>query len=141
MKETLFSWPEKGQAPNAPLQITKETVYGENQVTYMSDKVSFYPSSLSEYVKEWFILIILAYQLGLHRISNMDPNNVAISLHRESSLVTLLDHSHLNKCELMVSVYTPPNAANYGFSIFDEKTGKSSHIKQCDFYSRGGEKV
>ncbi|RAO64342.1 uncharacterized protein BHQ10_000354 [Talaromyces amestolkiae] len=95
LKETLFSWPEKGQAPNAPLQITKETVYGENQVTYMSDK------------------------LGLHRISNMDPNNVAISLH----------------------LYTPPNAANYGFSIFDEQTGKSSHIKQCDFYSRGGEKV
>ncbi|EED20094.1 cysteine dioxygenase Cdo1, putative [Talaromyces stipitatus ATCC 10500] len=95
LKETLFSWPEKTNTPNAPLQITKETVYGENQVTYMSD------------------------QLGLHRISNMDPDNYAISLH----------------------LYTPPNAANYGFSIFDEKTGKSSHIKQCDFYSRGGEKV
>jgi hypothetical protein len=43
LKETLFSWPEKGQAPNAPLQITKETVYGENQVTYMSDKVDSSP--------------------------------------------------------------------------------------------------
>lgn len=99
LKETLYSWPEEGcQAPNgqeSPLQITKETVYGENQVTYMSDK------------------------LGLHRISNPDPNNYAISLH----------------------LYTPPNAATYGFSIFDERTGKSSHIKQCDFYSCRGQRV
>ncbi|OKL60606.1 Cysteine dioxygenase [Talaromyces atroroseus] len=99
LKETLYSWPEKDdQTPSgqeSPLQITKETIYNENQVTYMSDK------------------------LGLHRISNMDPNNYAISLH----------------------LYTPPNAATFGFSIFDERTGKSSHIKQCDFYSRRGEKV
>ncbi|KAL1989338.1 hypothetical protein VTN96DRAFT_100 [Rasamsonia emersonii] len=98
LKETLYAWPEKEKVANgqeSPLKVTKETVYHENQVTYMSDK------------------------LGLHRISNPDPNNFAISLH----------------------LYTPPNAANYGFCIFDEKTGKSRHIKQCEFYSRKGKKL
>ncbi|KAL1849706.1 Cysteine dioxygenase [Paecilomyces lecythidis] len=98
LQETLYAWPEdekikEGQP--SPLHITKQTKYGENQVTYMSDK------------------------LGLHKISNPDPKNFAISLH----------------------LYTPPNAANYGFSLFDEKTGKAKHIKQCDFYSRHGQKV
>ncbi|EEA27608.1 cysteine dioxygenase Cdo1, putative [Talaromyces marneffei ATCC 18224] len=81
LKETLFSWPEEGQAPNAPLQITRETVYGENQVTYMSDK------------------------LGLHKISNMDPNNFAISLHREFHLdpPIFFPHTEWDCC----SLYTP----------------------------------
>lgn len=55
LKETLYAWPEASGA--APLAVKKETVYTENQVTYMSD------------------------QLGLHRISNPDPMNVAVSLH------------------------------------------------------------
>jgi cysteine dioxygenase len=42
LRETLYSWPEdekvqKGEG--SPLNITKKTVYGENEVTYMSDKV------------------------------------------------------------------------------------------------------
>ncbi|KAJ9386446.1 hypothetical protein DTO063F5_3709 [Paecilomyces variotii] len=96
--ETLYAWPEEDkvkEGQSSPLHITKQTKYGENQVTYMSDK------------------------LGLHKISNPDPSNFAISLH----------------------LYTPPNAATYGFSLFDEKTGKAKHIKQCDFYSRHGRKV
>ena len=32
-------------------------------------------------------------------------------------------------------VYTPPNAENNGFSIFDEKTGGEQHISQCKFYA------
>ncbi|KAL1971119.1 hypothetical protein VTN77DRAFT_70 [Rasamsonia byssochlamydoides] len=98
LKETLYAWPEKekvAEGQGSPLQVTRETVYQENQVTYMSD------------------------QLGLHRISNPDPNNYAVSLH----------------------LYTPPNAANYGFCIFDEKTGRSRHIKQCEFYSRKGKRL
>lgn len=90
LKETLFSWPEKGQAPSAPLQITKETVYGENQVTYMSDKVSY---SLSPWERKGTVKsddsYFIFHQLGLHRISNMDPNNVAISLHREFASILL----------------------------------------------------
>ncbi|KAN0068737.1 RmlC-like cupin domain containing protein [Elaphomyces granulatus] len=93
LQETLYSWPEKDK--ESPLQVTKQTTYHENEVTYMSDK------------------------LGLHRISNPDPHNCAVSLH----------------------LYTPPNAAHFGFSIFDERTGQSQHIKQCDFYSWKGEKA
>ncbi|KAL2223083.1 cysteine dioxygenase [Thermoascus aurantiacus ATCC 26904] len=98
LQETLYAWPDQEKIKEgqpSPLQVTRQAVYSENQVTYMSDK------------------------LGLHKISNPDPNNFAISLH----------------------LYTPPNAANYGFCLFDEKTGRSQHIKQADFYSRKGQRV
>ncbi|KAL2836616.1 RmlC-like cupin domain-containing protein [Aspergillus pseudoustus] len=97
LQETLYTWPDQGKVEGgepSPLQIAKVTTYGENQVTYMSDK------------------------LGLHKIDNPDPKNVAISLH----------------------LYTPPNAATRGFSIFDEKSGKACHIKQSHFYSIRGER-
>ncbi|KAJ1715538.1 cysteine dioxygenase [Aspergillus flavus] len=97
LQETLYSWPDQSKLEHgqiSPPQIRRETTYGENQVTYMSDK------------------------LGLHKISNPDPNNVAVSLH----------------------LYTPPNAATYGFSVFDERTGKAFHIKQSNFYSIRGKR-
>ncbi|KAL2871121.1 putative cysteine dioxygenase Cdo1 [Aspergillus lucknowensis] len=97
LQETLYSWPDQDRVEHgqpSPPEITKVTSYNENQVTYMSD------------------------QLGLHKIHNPDPNNVAVSLH----------------------LYTPPNAATYGFSVFDEKSGKASHIKQSHFYSVRGER-
>ncbi|PLB41988.1 putative cysteine dioxygenase Cdo1 [Aspergillus candidus] len=97
LQETLYAWPDRNklqQGQRSPPKVTKETTYGENQVTYMSDK------------------------LGLHKISNPDPNNFAISLH----------------------LYTPPNASTNGFSIFNESTGKASHIKQSNFYSVRGER-
>lgn len=95
----------------SPPKLTKQTVYGENQVTYMSDK------------------------LGLHRISNPDPANFAVSLHRMSSVV------NLKGLETNFSVYTPPNAAIHGSSIFDERTGKARHIKQSNFYSFRGQRL
>jgi cysteine dioxygenase len=98
LKETLYSWPDKTQLNNgepSPPQIKKETVYTENEVTYMSDK------------------------LGLHKVSNPDPDNFAVSLH----------------------LYTPPNAAVYGCYVFDELTGRSSHIKQCNYYSDRGTRL
>lgn len=98
LKETLFSWPDPDLAKEgkpAPPQVKKETLYHENGVTYMSD------------------------QLGLHRISNPDPENVAVSLH----------------------LYTPPNAEYFGCQIFDEKTGKASHVSQCNFFSVVGHKL
>lgn len=63
LQEDLYSWPNQKQIENGekcPPQLTKQTTYGENQVTYMSDK------------------------LGLHRISNPDLNDFAVSLHRMS---------------------------------------------------------
>lgn len=58
LKETLYSWPnpELGKGP----EIIRETVYPENGVTYMSDN------------------------LGLHKVSNPDPDNLAVSLHCKS---------------------------------------------------------
>lgn len=41
---------------------------------------------------------------------------------------------------LTSEVYTPPNAAAYGFSVFDEETGKAKHIKQSHFYSIRGKR-
>lgn len=90
--ETRYRYPANvGEGP----QVIKETVFKAGQVTYMSD------------------------ELGLHRISNLDPNGVSVSLH----------------------LYTPPNAAREGCNIFCEKTGKSSHVTQCNFYSIFGNKV
>ncbi|KAL4752307.1 hypothetical protein BDW72DRAFT_171538 [Aspergillus terricola var. indicus] len=98
LQETLYTWPDQDKVQHgqsSPPEVTKVTTYGENQVTYMSDK------------------------LGLHKIHNPDPNEAAISLH----------------------LYTPPNAANYGFCVFDEKSGKASHIKQSHFYSIRGKRT
>ncbi|KAL4779681.1 RmlC-like cupin domain-containing protein [Aspergillus varians] len=98
LQETLYTWPDQNKVEHglsSPPLVMKETTYGENQVTYMSDK------------------------LGLHKIHNPDPKDVAISLH----------------------LYTPPNAANYGFSVFDEKSGKACHIKQSHFYSIRGQRA
>jgi cysteine dioxygenase len=58
-------------------------------------------------------------QLGLHRISNPSPDQIAVSLH----------------------LYTPPNAAREGCNIFCEKTGKSSHVTQSNFYSIYGHRA
>jgi len=56
LKETRFSYP-----PNSitPPRIIKETIYRKDELTYMSD------------------------ELGLHKISNPDRENVAVSLHRK----------------------------------------------------------
>lgn len=35
----------------------------------------------------------------------------------------------------------PPNAAKHGCHIFDQKTGKKSHVQQCHFYSELGVKM
>jgi len=98
LKETLYDWPELGISRNrsgSPLKVKKETLYTENGVTYMSD------------------------QLGLHKISNPDPENVAVSLH----------------------LYTPPNAAKLGCHLFEEATGRASHVEQCHFFSELGRRV
>ncbi|EAW08181.1 putative cysteine dioxygenase Cdo1 [Aspergillus clavatus NRRL 1] len=97
LQETLYTWPDQEKVQRGQLsspRVIRETIYEENEVTYMSD------------------------ELGLHKISNPDPDNAAVSLH----------------------LYTPPNAATYGFYLFDEKTGRASHIKQTNFYSIRGER-
>lgn len=100
LKETLYNKPHsctlsEPSGTNTPPQVVKETIYNENQVTYISD------------------------DLGLHKIANVSQTDVAVSLH----------------------LYTPPHAANFGFNLFDERTGKQTHIKQAGFYSDRGKVV
>ena len=50
LRETLYDWPDestKKNGPPAPLHAKKETIYEENEVTYMSDKVSANRPSIS----------------------------------------------------------------------------------------------
>ena len=98
LKETLYALPTcmpeaaVSKGTSTPPHVVKETLYRENEVTYISDKI------------------------GLHKISNPSKDEVAVSLH----------------------LYTPPHAANFGFNLFDEKTGKTTHIKQAGFFSDRG---
>lgn len=89
LAETRYDFPSGNATALEPI---KETLYKENEVTYMAD------------------------ELGLHKISNPDPEITSVSLH----------------------LYTPPNAAREGCHIFDEKTGKRSHVCQNNFYSSFG---
>jgi len=66
LKETRFDFPKDNMT--AP-RIMKETMYWENQVTYMAD------------------------ELGLHKISNPDLSDVAVSLHRVPTAVLRIDTS------------------------------------------------
>ncbi|KAI9656489.1 MAG: hypothetical protein M1821_004696 [Bathelium mastoideum] len=58
-------------------------------------------------------------QLGLHTIMNPDPLETAVSLH----------------------LYSPPNAAKDGFSIYSKETGKATPIKQSHYYSKFGKRI
>jgi cysteine dioxygenase len=75
LRETRFDFPRNNATP---LVITKETTYKEGQVTYMAD------------------------ELGLHKISNPDSKNVAVSLHRESSRPIIWDRPLI----VSLSLYT-----------------------------------
>lgn len=57
LKETMFHIPHAQEQAANPLKTKKETIYSSDQVAYISDKI------------------------GLHRISNPDGQNAAVSLH------------------------------------------------------------
>ncbi|EFE38607.1 cysteine dioxygenase, putative [Trichophyton verrucosum HKI 0517] len=145
LKEHRYDWPEQDKINNGeacPLTVTKETTLRENEVAYMSDKVSLPLSCMCVCIRKrmlaWFAWLTLNIQLGLHKISNPDPNDFAISLHYEAYLFLLVLSVF---ADIRHPVYTPPNAAHFGCSLFDEKTGKSHHIKQCTFFSNRGLKL
>ena len=56
LKETRYLWPDENI--QEPPKVLQEQIFGREEVTYMSDT------------------------LGLHAISNPDPENIAVSLHR-----------------------------------------------------------
>ncbi|KAL8809643.1 MAG: hypothetical protein Q9200_003243 [Gallowayella weberi] len=93
LTETRYAWPTTTGAGKA-MSITEQTTFPRDQVTYMADT------------------------LGLHKISNPDPKEYAVSLH----------------------LYTPPNAALEGCNVFNAETGESKHVKLYNYYSEHGRK-
>ncbi|KAK4176007.1 RmlC-like cupin domain-containing protein [Triangularia setosa] len=73
---------------------------------------------ISEKVYKENQVAYMADELGVHRVWNRG-SDFAVSLH----------------------LYTPPNVAKGGCHIFNEKTGKKSHIKNCGYYSAYGKKL
>jgi hypothetical protein len=65
LTETRYAWPtvDLNNSEDHHMQVISEKLYQADQVTYMSDK------------------------LGLHRISNPDKENYAVSLHCESTIL------------------------------------------------------
>ncbi|OAA68386.1 cysteine dioxygenase [Niveomyces insectorum RCEF 264] len=57
----------------------------------------------------------MADELGVHKIWNKG-SDFAVSLH----------------------LYTPPNVAKGGCNVFNEATGKCSHVKKCGYYTAYG---
>ncbi|ANB13007.1 hypothetical protein AWJ20_1285 [Sugiyamaella lignohabitans] len=89
LTETLYDWPSH---ENEQLVPSKVTHIKPNDVTYMSDT------------------------LGLHRMSNPHPSEVAVSLH----------------------LYTPPYASKFGCHIFDEASGCRHKVDLSNLYSNKG---
>ncbi|KAF5865566.1 hypothetical protein ETB97_003410 [Aspergillus alliaceus] len=89
LTETVYHPPKLEGDQTSPLKLKHQNRYHANQVTYISDDI------------------------GLHRVHNPSPNQVAVSLH----------------------IYTPPNAADYGYHIFDGVTGKASFVPQAQSHS------
>lgn len=106
LHETVYKSPDKKPGESKPLEIKSSTTFGMNEVTYISDDI------------------------GLHRVHNPSSDQVAVSLHcKYTGSCSLIPTSHE-----MFSVYTPPNAADYGYHIFDEATGSASHVPQARSY-------
>ena len=77
------------------------------------------PTIFNERVYEENEVTYISDKIGLHKIANASNTDFAASLH----------------------LYTPPYAANFGFNLFDENTGKATHIYQAAFFSNRGEKL
>ncbi|CRG84240.1 cysteine dioxygenase [Talaromyces islandicus] len=94
LAETVYENPDQKSANTKPLVVKSESRHQTNDVTYISDDI------------------------GLHRVHNPSPDQIAVSLH----------------------LYTPPNAADYGYHIFDATTGKASFVPQARSFLAPGEK-
>ncbi len=95
----------------------RETLYKIPTSTSSPTSVSTTaPATTKETVYHTNEVTYISDQIGLHKIANASNTEMAVSLH----------------------LYTPPHAANFGFNLFDERTGKCTHIKQAGFYSDRG---
>jgi cysteine dioxygenase len=97
----------------------KETLYNMPVQADESEGLRTPPQVVQETLFDCDQVTYISDDIGLHKISNPSETDVAVSLH----------------------LYTPPHAANFGFNLFDEQTGKCTHIKQAGFFSDGGKLV
>ena len=108
LTETRYAFPET--EGQGPMEVISERTHKENEVAYMAD------------------------ELGVHRIWNKG-SDFAVSLHRRCSALMIIPAVRVANTSI---VYTPPNVAKGGCNIFDQKTGKKSHITKCGYYSAYG---
>jgi cysteine dioxygenase len=107
LQETVYDLPDQGSDCPGPLDIKSDSRHTMNDVAYISDDI------------------------GLHRVYNPSSDQVAVSLHCEFCTE---DFEPLSWCLVLTEaspVYTPPNAADYGYNIYNEKTGKASFVPQA----------
>jgi cysteine dioxygenase len=101
------------------LQIKRQTTYGKNEVTYISDRI------------------------GLHSVGNAskEKDDYAVSLH----LYTVCSPKSAWACmaQNADAHSQPPYAAKYGCHTYNPETGKKSDVKhkQCHFFSEYGVKM
>ena len=107
LHETVYHVPDSDSNEEKPLEVKSSNTFGMNEVTYISDNI------------------------GLHRVHNPSDKHVAVSLHRKYYMPQ--DERPMTN---IILVYTPPNAADYGYNIFNEATGSASFVSQAPSVSR-----
>lgn len=110
--ETVYETPDQESTRTKPLAVKSESRHQTNDVTYISDDI------------------------GLHRVHNPSTDQIAVSLHCTLYIIPNTRPLPTNT----LSVYTPPNAADYGYHIFDATTGKASFVPQARSFLKPGEK-
>jgi cysteine dioxygenase len=103
LQETVYRIPDQDSTNTGPLEIKADTRHSMNDVAYISDDI------------------------GLHRVYNPSSDQVAVSLHCKWFQHVLFLISRANQ----FSVYTPPNAADYGYNVYNEATGKACFVPQA----------
>lgn len=111
LTETRYAFPKK--EGDAPLKVISNKTYKENAVAYMAD------------------------ELGLHRVTNQG-GDFAVSLHCRNPVRTPLVVHLSGKLTCNSAVYTPPNVAKKGCHVFDQETGRKSHVSGCHYHSAYG---
>jgi hypothetical protein len=101
LRETLYNFPDQElirSGASAPITVKKETVYYENEVTYISGMHFSIPRSRE------ILLTSFTDQIGLHRISNPDPTKFSVSLHCIAVRIPLRQLPLLMSCSVYASI-------------------------------------
>lgn len=122
LTETIYGFPCQRSDKPAECATAPTSLYPSTKHTCSNSNADLEPAALCTKRSTTYSEDQVTYmsdQLGLHKIRNPSESELAISLH----------------------LYTPPNAAKHGCHMFEESTGKKSHVQQCHFYSELGVKT